>query len=269
MVDGFCTRANDVPYPIIVSDMKEEACFKLKSKYPDRVTAAASLQECVDKSDWVVIAVWPQAGEQVVRSLKFRPNHKVINVMFDKTIEQIKPWMNCEVDTMLHMIPGTFLSFYHGPIVQCPPTKEAAEIFGHIGNIVNVDSRYHAAAFGTITALLAPDYINGLTLLGGEPFEPENQRALLPFLQHVRAALPGKTVWAFTGFTWEQLHTDGAHPRCEVTDELLSLVDVLVDGRFVEELHDISLRFRGSSNQRIIDVPRTLSNGGITLWEDQ
>ena len=67
----------------------------------------------------------------------------------------------------------------------------------------------------------------------------------------------------------EQLHTDGSHPRCEVTDELLSLVDVLVDGRFVEELHDISLRFRGSSNQRIIDVPRTLSSGGITLWEDQ
>ena len=117
--------------------------------------------------------------------------------------------------------------------------------------------------------MLAPAYINGLTLLGGEPFEPENQRGLLPFLRRVRERLPGKTVWAFTGFTWEQLHTDGSHPRCEVTDELLSLVDVLVDGRFVEELHDISLRFRGSSNQRIIDVPRTLSSGGITLWEDQ
>lgn len=117
--------------------------------------------------------------------------------------------------------------------------------------------------------MLAPAYINGLTLLGGEPFEPENQRGLLPFLRRVRERLPGKTIWAFTGFTWEQLHTDGSHPRCEVTDELLSLVDVLVDGRFVEELHDISLRFRGSSNQRIIDVPRTLSSGGITLWEDQ
>ena len=103
--------------------------------------------------------------------------------------------------------------------------------------------------------MLAPAYINGLTLLGGEPFEPENQRGLLPFLRLVRERL--------------QLHTDGSHPRCEVTDELLSLVDVLVDGRFVEELHDISLRFRGSSNQRIIDVPRTLSSGGITLWEDQ
>ena len=80
----------------------------------------------------------------------------------------------------------------------------------------------------------------------GQPFTAETEEALL-----------------------QMLHTDGAHPRCEVTDELLSLVDVLVDGRFVEELHDISLRFRGSSNQRIIDVPRTLSSGGITLWEDQ
>lgn len=119
-----------------------------------------------------------------------------------------------------------------------------------------------------LLSLLAPDYINGLTLLGGEPFEPENQRALLPFLQRLRAQLPQKTVWAFTGFTWEQLHTDGAHPRCEVTDELLPLLDVLVDGRFVEELHDISLRFRGSSNQRIIDVPKTLVRGEVTLWQD-
>lgn len=117
--------------------------------------------------------------------------------------------------------------------------------------------------------MLEPAYINGLTLLGGEPFEPENQRALLPFLRRVREKLPRKTIWAFTGFTWEQLHTNGSHPRCEVTDELLALVDVLVDGRFEEELHDISLRFRGSSNQRIINVPQTLASGTITLWEEQ
>lgn len=121
----------------------------------------------------------------------------------------------------------------------------------------------------TLLSMLAPGYINGLTLLGGEPFEPENQRALLPFLKRVRAALPQKTIWSFTGFTWEELHTDGSHPRCEVTDELLSLLDVLVDGRYEEELHDISLRFRGSRNQRIIDVPKTLACGTITLWEDQ
>lgn len=84
----------------------------------------------------------------------------------------------------------------------------------------------------------------------------------------MRAALPQKTIWAFTGFTWEQLHTDGSHPRCEVTDALLALLDVLVDGRYVEELHDISLRFRGSSNQRIINVTQTLADGRLTLWED-
>ena len=116
--------------------------------------------------------------------------------------------------------------------------------------------------------MLSPGYINGLTLLGGEPFEPENQRALLPFLHRMRAALPQKNIWSFTGFTWEQLHTDGAHPRCEVTDELLSLLDVLIDGRYEEELHDISLRFRGSSNQRIIDVPASLRGGALTLWDE-
>ena len=119
-----------------------------------------------------------------------------------------------------------------------------------------------------LIAMLTPSHINGLTLLGGEPFEPENQRALVPFLRKVRERLPGKTVWSFSGFTWEEMHTPGSHPRCEVTDDFLSLLDVLVDGRFVEELHDISLRFRGSSNQRLIDVPRTRASGSIVLWDD-
>ena len=116
--------------------------------------------------------------------------------------------------------------------------------------------------------LLAPDFINGLTLLGGEPFEPENQRGLLPFLRRVREQLPQKTIWAFSGFTLEQMQTEGCHPRCEVTDEMLSLLDVLVDGRFVEELYDISLRFRGSSNQRLIDMKATRQRGEIVLWDN-
>ena len=111
--------------------------------------------------------------------------------------------------------------------------------------------------------LLSPDYISGLTLLGGEPFEPENQRALLPFLRRVRARYPGKTIWSYTGFTYEELLTPGSHPRCEATDEMLSLLDVLVDGRYVEELGDISLRFRGSSNQRLIDLSATRRTGEI------
>ena len=117
--------------------------------------------------------------------------------------------------------------------------------------------------------LLSPRYIRGLTLLGGEPFEPENQRALLPFLRKLRRELPEKTVWAFTGFTWEELHTEGSHPRCEATDELLSLIDVLVDGRYVEELKDIGLRFRGSSNQRLLDLNATRASGKLTLLPDQ
>ena len=117
--------------------------------------------------------------------------------------------------------------------------------------------------------LLSPRYIRGLTLLGGEPFEPENQRALLPFLRRLRRELPEKTIWAFTGFTWEELHTEGSHPRCEVTDELLSLIDVLVDGRYVEELKDIGLRFRGSSNQRLLDLNATRASGKLTLLPDQ
>ena len=111
-------------------------------------------------------------------------------------------------------------------------------------------------------------YISGLTLLGGEPFEPENQRVLVPFVRRVRETYPQKTVWAFSGFTLEELRTEGSHPRCEATDELLSMLDVLVDGRFVEALKDISLRFRGSSNQRLIDIKKTLVSGEIVLLPD-
>jgi len=114
-----------------------------------------------------------------------------------------------------------------------------------------------------------PYYVNGLTLLGGEPFEPSNQRALVPFLHRFREAHPDKSVWCFTGFTLDrELWQDGSHPRCEVTDEMLSLIDVLVDGRFVKALKDISLRFRGSSNQRVIDMKKTLDEGKIVLWND-
>ena len=111
-----------------------------------------------------------------------------------------------------------------------------------------------------IFASCQPDYIAGISLLGGEPFEPENQRELLPFVRNFRALYPNKSVWCYSGYTWEQLTGSVPCPaRCEVTDELLSLLDVLVDGRFVEAQHDISLRFRGSSNQRLLDVPKSLA----------
>lgn len=105
-----------------------------------------------------------------------------------------------------------------------------------------------------ITQLLSKPYIQGLTILGGEPFEPENQRGLIRLLKRVKSDCPEKDIWCYTGYTLEQALTDGASCRCEVTDTFLSMIDTLVDGRFVEKLKDISLEFRGSSNQRIISM---------------
>ena len=113
---------------------------------------------------------------------------------------------------------------------------------------------------------LAPSYIHGLTLLGGEPMEPDNQRALLPLLRRIKTEHPTKTVWCYSGYTYEEL-TGISRARCEVTDEMLSLIDVLVDGEFVLEKKNISLRFRGSENQRIIDLPKTREQGTVVLWE--
>lgn len=116
---------------------------------------------------------------------------------------------------------------------------------------------------------LAPAYISGLTLLGGEPFEIQNQRALLPFLRKVRARYPEKTIWSYTGYTCETDLCEGGRAHCEATAEMLSLLDVLVDGEFVESLKDITLLFRGSSNQRLIDLNATRENGETTLWRQK
>ena len=115
-----------------------------------------------------------------------------------------------------------------------------------------------------VLRLLDHSYIDGLTLLGGDPMEPSNQRALMPLLRKIRSRLPGKTIWCYTGFLLdEELLREGSHPRCEVTDEMLRCMDVLVDGRFREELKDIRLNFKGSANQRIIDLPKSLESGQV------
>jgi anaerobic ribonucleoside-triphosphate reductase activating protein len=116
-----------------------------------------------------------------------------------------------------------------------------------------------------IIECLSPDYIDGLSLLGGEPFEPQNQQVLLPFLRRVRSELPDKTIWCYTGYLFDKELLSESRARCEFTDEMLSMIDVLVDGEFVQALHDISLAFRGSSNQRIIDVQKSLETGEIKL----
>lgn len=119
-----------------------------------------------------------------------------------------------------------------------------------------------------IFAELDKSYVDGLTLLGGEPFEPKNQPTLTALLRRVKETYPSKTVWCFTGFRLEEeLLTDGSYPRTDCTDEMLSYIDILVDGRFMLELKDISLQFRGSRNQRIIDMNRTREVDKIVIWE--
>ncbi|MCI8484070.1 MAG: anaerobic ribonucleoside-triphosphate reductase activating protein [Lachnospiraceae bacterium] len=110
---------------------------------------------------------------------------------------------------------------------------------------------------------LSPSYIAGLTVLGGEPFEPENQKALLPFFQRVRKQYPQKTIWCYTGYLLDQELWKDSRARCQYTDEMLSLIDVLVDGEFVQERKNISLRFRGSENQRVIDLKKSGRERGI------
>ncbi|MCI8990896.1 MAG: anaerobic ribonucleoside-triphosphate reductase activating protein [Lawsonibacter sp.] len=116
-----------------------------------------------------------------------------------------------------------------------------------------------------ILTFLAPDHIRGLSLLGGEPFEPDNQRAVLELVRRVRRELPGKTVWCYTGYLFEELAGNqvGTHSRT-----LLEGLDVLVDGPFVLAKKDLGLRFRGSHNQRIIDVPASLQAGEVRLAEE-
>jgi anaerobic ribonucleoside-triphosphate reductase activating protein len=113
---------------------------------------------------------------------------------------------------------------------------------------------------------LSKSYITGLTLLGGEPMEPDNQRVLIELVKKVKSLYPDKDIWCYTGYDYEKDLLHDSRARCECTDDLLSYIDVLVDGEFVEAQKDISLQFRGSSNQRIIDVKASKNSGEVRLW---
>ncbi len=113
---------------------------------------------------------------------------------------------------------------------------------------------------------LSPSYISGLTLLGGDPMEPANMKALLPLLSKVKKAYPDKPLWCFTGYLYEDLlgQMTEAFPY---TKEFMSYLDILVDGPFIEEQKNLSLRFKGSENQRIIRVADSLSQNRLVLWD--
>ena len=117
----------------------------------------------------------------------------------------------------------------------------------------------------SILDMLRPSYIKGLTLLGGEPFEPRNQADVVKLLRRIRAELPEKSIWAFSGYLFEKDMLSG---RIGDLSEYLSYLDVLVDGPFVQAKKNLNLRFRGSENQRIIDVKASLAEGRTILWDD-
>ena len=117
----------------------------------------------------------------------------------------------------------------------------------------------------SILNMLRPAYIRGLTLLGGEPFEPRNQGPIVELLRRIKRELPEKSIWAFSGYLFDKDILSG---RLGDTSEYLSYLDVLVDGPFIEAKKNLSLRFRGSENQRLIDVPASLAAGEIVLWSD-
>ncbi len=156
--------------------------------------------------------------------------------------------------------PGVRVSlFVSGCTHRCPGCfNEVAWDFGY-------GEPFTEQTTETILQMLRPAYIKGLTLLGGEPFEPENQEAVVALLRRVRRELPEKSIWAFSGYLFDK---DICSGRLGDTREYLSYLDVLVDGPFVEAKKNLSLRFRGSENQRLIDVPASLAAGTVVLWQD-
>ena len=156
--------------------------------------------------------------------------------------------------------PGVRVSlFVSGCTHRCPGC------FNEVAWDFDYGQPFTQETIDSIIQMLRPAYIRGLTLLGGEPFDPRNQGAVVELLRQIKRELPQKSIWAFSGYLFDKDILSGRLGDCT---EYLSYLDVLVDGPFVEAKKNLSLRFRGSENQRLIDVPASLSAGEIVLWED-
>ena len=159
--------------------------------------------------------------------------------------------------------PGVRVSlFVSGCTHRCPGC------FNEVARNFEYGEPFTEQTIEMILDMLKPDYIKGLTLLGGEPFEPQNQPDIVKLLRRVRQAYPQKSIWAFSGYLFERDILAGRLGPMETTKEYLSYLDVLVDGPFIQAQKDLSLRFRGSRNQRLIDVPESLRRGETVLWQD-
>lgn len=145
-------------------------------------------------------------------------------------------------------------------------THRCKDCFNEIAWDFNYGKEFNKHVQDVLIKESSASYVNGFTILGGEPMEVENQKALRPFIERIKKELPDKDIWIYSGYTYEEL-TDPNNSRCycDDTDAILSMIDVLVDGRFEWTKKDITLRFKGSSNQRVIDIPATRKSGNIVL----
>ena len=159
--------------------------------------------------------------------------------------------------------PGVRVSLF---VSGC--THRCKGCFNEVAWDFNYGEPFTQDTIDSILDMLKPAHIRGLTLLGGEPFEPQNQGAILELLRQVKAKYPQKSIWAFSGYLFDKDILSGRLGEWAVTREYLSYLDVLVDGPFIEAKKNLSLRFRGSENQRLIDVPASLQKGEIVLWQD-
>ena len=159
--------------------------------------------------------------------------------------------------------PGVRVSLF---VSGC--THRCKGCFNEVAWDFNYGEPFTQETIDKILDMLAPSYVKGLTLLGGEPFEPQNQPAIVELLRQVKAKYPEKSIWSFSGYLFDRDILPGKLGDPAITREFLSYLDVLVDGPFVESKKNLSLRFRGSDNQRLIDVPASLEQGSVVLWED-
>ena len=159
--------------------------------------------------------------------------------------------------------PGVRVSlFVSGCTHRCPGC------FNEVAWDFDYGQPFTQETINLILQMLAPNHIKGLTLLGGEPFEPQNQPAVVNLLRQVKEKYPEKSVWAYSGYLFDRDILAGRLGPREITEEYISYLDVLVDGPFIQSRKNLSLRFRGSDNQRLINVPQSIKTGEIVLWQD-
>lgn len=159
--------------------------------------------------------------------------------------------------------PGVRISLF---VSGC--TRHCPDCFNSVAWDFDYGEPFTEETIEYIISLLSPSYVKGLTILGGEPMEPQNQPGVLELVQAVRARLPEKSIWCFTGFVLEEHLLAGKCHVPGVTLPLLQNLDVLVDGPFLKEQKDLSLSFRGSRNQRLLDIRKTLETGAPVFWQD-